>query len=85
MLGCVCWLYMRALRVELLFVLFYLAVVCPCVSGKKYSLFPQEFCVTGLSRLDARRRLQSAAPPFFPASTLPVYRVTDRGSASAKY
>ena len=85
MLGFVCWLYMQALIIQLLFVLFYLAVVCPCVSGKKYSLFPQEFCVTGLSRLDARRRLQSAAPPFFPASAVPVYRGSDRGGASAKY
>ena len=67
----------------MLFVLFYLAIVCPCVSGKKYSQFPQEFCVTGLSRLNAWRRLQSAATPFFPASALPVYRGSDRDGAIA--
>ena len=63
------------------FVLYYLAVVSLCVSGQKCSRSPQELCVTGLSRLNARRGLQSAAPPFFQQALYPFNRGSDRGGA----
>ena len=70
-LGFVCLLYMQALRIQLLFVLFYLPIVCPCVSGQKYSQFPPEFCVTGLRPLTPDGDYKLPHPRFFHQALYP--------------